>query len=144
MANVFDVAKYVLKKLHGTTHMKLQKLVYYSQAWSLIWDETPLFESRIEAWANGPVSPELYAKLRGSFQVDENNLVLGNVEALTESEKETVEAVLKEYGDKGSQWLSDLTHLEKPWQESRQGLGPGDNGSQTITHASMAEYYGSL
>ena len=31
--------------------MKLQKLVYYSQAWSLIWDEKPLFEEEIEAWA---------------------------------------------------------------------------------------------
>ena len=34
------------------TSWKLQKLVYYCQAWSLVWDEEPLFEARIEAWAN--------------------------------------------------------------------------------------------
>ena len=35
MANVYDVAKYVLKKLGSMSTMKLQKEVYYCQAWSL-------------------------------------------------------------------------------------------------------------
>lgn len=43
MATVFDVAKYVLKQLGSITTMKLQKLVYYCQAWSLGWDGKPLF-----------------------------------------------------------------------------------------------------
>ena len=49
-----DVAEYILK-LHGPmTVMKLQKLCYYAQAWSLVWDDRPLFKERLEAWANGP------------------------------------------------------------------------------------------
>jgi len=144
MANVHDVAQYILKKLVRTTHMKLQKLVYYSQAWSLVWDERPLFENPIEAWANGPVAPALYAKLRGNFQVTAQDLQAGNADALTKEQEETVDAVLKAYEKKSSQWLSDLTHMERPWQESRKGLGPGDHGSQEISFASMAEYYGSL
>ena len=44
--------------------MKLQKLVYYAQAWSLVWDEAPLFHARIEAWSNGPVAPALYREHR--------------------------------------------------------------------------------
>ena len=51
---VFDVAAYILEQKGSMTTMKLQKLVYYSQAWSLVWDEKPLFEEAIEAWANGP------------------------------------------------------------------------------------------
>ena len=35
---VFDVAAYILEKIGSMTTMKLQKLVYYSQAWSLVWD----------------------------------------------------------------------------------------------------------
>ncbi|WP_307850044.1 MULTISPECIES: type II toxin-antitoxin system antitoxin SocA domain-containing protein [unclassified Saccharopolyspora] len=41
------------------TAMKLQKLVYYSQAWHLVWDERPLFDEPVQAWANGPVVPDL-------------------------------------------------------------------------------------
>src|SRR5207244_218694 len=69
VASVFDVAKYILKQVQRTSAMKLQKLMYYSQAWSLVWDEAPLFPEKICAWANGPVVPELYAKHRGEFQV---------------------------------------------------------------------------
>ena len=50
--------------------MKLQKLVYYCQAWSLVWDDMPLFESRIEAWANGPVVLDLYYRHRGQYWID--------------------------------------------------------------------------
>ena len=49
MANVFDVAACILKQKGPMTAMKLQKLLYYSQAWSLVWDEKPLFPERIEA-----------------------------------------------------------------------------------------------
>ncbi|MCH7691617.1 MAG: DUF4065 domain-containing protein, partial [candidate division Zixibacteria bacterium] len=53
--SVFDVAKYILSKLGGVSAMKLHKLLYYAQAWSLVWDERPLFQERIEAWVSGPV-----------------------------------------------------------------------------------------
>lgn len=42
------------------TTMKLEKLTYYCQAWSLAWDDVPLFDEEFEAWANGPVCPQLF------------------------------------------------------------------------------------
>ena len=48
MANVFDVAQYILKKSGTLTTMKLQKLLYYSQAWSLAWDGVPLFKRSLK------------------------------------------------------------------------------------------------
>lgn len=142
MANVHDVAAYILRKHAPMTAMKLQKLVYYSQAWSLVWDEKPLFSQRIEAWANGPVAPDLYDLHRGIFQVAA--WARGNKDALTADEKETVEIVLSFYGDKSSQYLSDLTHKEDPWRDARVGLPPGARGTNEITLSAMAEYYGSL
>ena len=65
MANALDVAAAILKRTGPIPAMKLQKLVYYSQAWSLVWDDRPLFKDRIEAWANGPVIPNLYRAHRG-------------------------------------------------------------------------------
>ena len=69
MATVHDVAAAILEREGPMTAMKLQKLVYYCQAWHLVWDEEPLFPERIEAWANGPVVHALYDKHRGSFTV---------------------------------------------------------------------------
>lgn len=142
MATVHDVAAYILQKRGEMTAMKLQKLVYYSQAWALVWDEEPLFAERVEAWANGPVVPDLYREHKGLFKV--RSWAQGNPGTLDSKQRETIDAVLTYYGDRTSQWLSDLTHHEEPWMQARRGLGPGDRGSQEITHAAMAEYYGSL
>jgi uncharacterized phage-associated protein len=142
MASVFDVSAYILDKLGPITTMKLQKLVYYSQAWSLVWDDKPLFNEQIEAWANGPVIPNLYECHQSEFKI--THLPKGDFNNLTPTERETIDEVLKFYGDKSSQWLSDLTHKEDPWVNARKGLANGERGSSTITHAAMAEYYGSL
>ena len=139
MANVLDVAAYILKKRRTMTTMKLQKLVYYAQAWSLVWDERRLFRDRIEAWASGPVVPRLYRAHKGKYRV--SRIRRGRTSALTKTQKETVNAVLSYYGRKSAQWLRDLTHLEAPWREAREGLQPGDRGQQVITPAAMAEYY---
>ncbi len=143
MANALDVAVYILNKQSPMTAMKLQKLVYYSHAWSLVWDDRPLFRNRIEAWANGPVIPALYQEHRREFKVRRGDIG-GDAARLDEDACDTVDAVLKHYGDKTPQWLSELTHRERPWKEARRGVRPGERGNQQITDAAMNEYYGSL
>jgi uncharacterized phage-associated protein len=143
MAHVWDVAAFILKERGPMSAMKLQKLVYYSQAWSLVWDEAPLFPEPIQAWANGPVSPALYGYHRGLFTV-EPGAIPGDPGLLTGEERETVHGVLSYYGGMSAQALSDLTHAEAPWNLARSGLNPGDASVSEITHAMMAEYYGSL
>lgn len=144
MASVLDVAAYILNKRGSMTAMKLQKLVYYAQVWSLVWDEEALFRSKIETWANGPVCPALYREHRGMFRVHKGTFVGANTRAFTHDQRETMDIVLKHYGKRSSVWLSELTHLEKPWLDARKGLEPGERGSNEITRAAMAEYYESL
>lgn len=141
-ANVFDVARYILGKTGSISTMKLQKLVYYCQAWSLVWDEQPLFEQKIEAWANGPVVPVLYDAHKGLFSI--KDLRYGNVEKLSEKQIETIDSVLDELGNKPAKWLIDLTHMEDPWLNARTGLSTSDRGNVEITHESMFDYYSSL
>ena len=142
MVSALDVASYILERCGPMTAMKLQKLVYYSQAWSLVWDEQPMFSDRIEAWASGPVIPNLYNAHRGEFIVTQ--IAAGNPKNLNQKQKETIQIVLKFYGEKPAQWLSDLTHNEKPWQEAREGLNPTERSNHEISLASMEEYYSSL
>jgi len=142
MANVYDVAKYILQKQGEMTTMKLQKLTYYCQAWSVVWESSRIFKDRIEAWASGPVVPSLYNVHKGNFLIDD--LWIGDHNNLTPTEKETIDAVLQTYGDKSAQWLSDLTHMENPWNDARKGIPSGQNCEEEIPPSSLEEYYSSL
>lgn len=139
-----DVAKYILEKTGDISAMKLQKLMYYSQAWSLVWDEACLFEDDFEAWANGPVLKALYNLHRGQFKVSSTLVADGDVNKLTEEQVDTIDKVLECFGDKTAQWLSDLTHKEQPWILARDGLEPMQVSSNVITKGSMDEYYSAL
>jgi uncharacterized phage-associated protein len=142
MANVRDVAGYILEKTGPISAWKLQKLVYYAQAWHCVWEEAPLFSERIEAWANGPVCRALYELHRGRFVLDQ--FYGANSENLTPAEKETIDSVVAFYGKYDGQQLSDLTHMERPWQDARSGLDPAERGDKEITLEAMSEYYGGL
>ena len=72
------------------TTMKLQKLVYYSQAWSLVWDEKPLFEENVETWANGSVVRDLFDYHRGMYEI--STMPIGNPRLLNQIQRETVDA----------------------------------------------------
>ncbi len=121
---------------------KLQKLVYYAQAWHLVWDEKSLFDNRIEAWANGPVVRDLYAQHRGVFTV--SALPKGDPEALDDDERSTVNLVLSGYGKLTGRQLSHLTHSERPWREAREGLGVGEPSTVPINADAMEAFYSAL
>lgn len=143
MASVHDVAAYILERLGSMSSMKLQKLVYYSQAWHLVWDEEPLFFERIEAWANGPVVYELYSQHRGTFTVDAP-WRSGDSGVLSDSEKETIDIVLNHYGSLSGRQLSVLTHSEGPWRNARGDLPDTARSNAEITQGAIAAFYGAL
>lgn len=138
-----DVADYILQEHGAMSAMKLQKLVYYAQAWHLVWEDKELFSEEIQAWANGPVIPDLYNRHHGSFSLAPE-FFKGDISRLTEKNKDVVHRVLKFYGDKDAQWLSDLTHMEEPWKIARVGLADGERGCSVISIESMSEYYSSI
>ena len=148
MATVFDVGKYIVDKLGTIDTWKLQKLVYYAQAWSLVWDEKPLFDSRIEAWANGPVCKELYNIHRGKYAVGPESGVWGkigaNPDSLCDNARDNVDTIIRDYGDMAGHELRALTHLEDPWKEARKGIPLMEHSENEITHGMMRLYYGSL
>ncbi len=134
----------MLDRTANASSDKLHKLLYYSQAWHLVWDDRPLFAERIEAWANGPVLPEVYARHRGQFSVE--SWPAGNPDALTFAESESVDQVLNFYGDMTAHQLSELTHGERPWVGAREhaDVAPMERSSAEITPAAMQEYYLSI
>lgn len=139
-----DVAGYILEKLGPMSAMKLQKLVYYAQAWSLVWDDEPLFNSRIEAWVDGPVVTSLYELHRGKYTVDAHTFDDHISHDLTLEQQDTVNAVIDAYGHKSAQWLSDKTHSEAPWMNARCGLHDNERCTQEITQNDITAYYSTI
>lgn len=144
MATIFDVAKYITESMGEISAMKLQKLMYYSQAWNLVWEEEPLFTNDFQAWANGPVLPSLYARHRGQFKVDATLFADGDSNALTAEQRANIDKVLGFYGEQTAQWLSNLTHQENPWLHARGELSAGALSEAIIRKADIHEYYSSL
>ena len=143
MANVFDTARYILEQSGTMSTMKLQKLCYYSQAWALVWNDSPLFNEDFQAWANGHVCPELFHKTQGMYSVNASDEIGGESD-LSDEQKDTIDKVLDHYGSHNAQWLSQLTHMEDPWITAREGVPSGAGSNNVITKESMAMYYGGL
>ena len=143
-ATVLNLAAYVVERLERVGCWKLHALVYYAQAWSLAWDDRPLFDDPIHAWPVGPVAPTLHEALQGTFECNSSHPALSNPTELDDAARETVAAVLDYYSEWRPQQLSDLTRAELPWQKARRGLSRDERGDHPIHQDDMAAYYASL
>ncbi len=146
MANVFNAARYILNKLGPMSTWKLQKLCYYSQAWSLAWTGQPLFQEDFEAWSNGPVCYELFRAHKGRFIVSLEDISekLENYPPLTSEQENTIDNVLNDYGNMEPYELREQTHEESPWKDAWGDLPFGSKCQNVISKTAIGAYYGSL
>ena len=147
MANIFDVAKYILNETGTISTMKLQKLCYYCQSWNLVWKDIPLFNNDFQAWANGPVCDELFQVHKGSFVVSASDIPDKLLEKnLSEEQINVINTVKEFYGQYSGAWLSELSHKETPWKETREinKVGVGERCSAVISKDLIKSYYASL
>lgn len=149
MKSALDVARYFLSRLDreaGDTisPLKLQKLIYYAQAWSLVFRNQPLFYQDIEAWVHGPIVREVWNNYQDYKYRDipePTDFVEIN---FAEDEIEVLEEVWNVYGELSAKRLEELSQSEKPWIEARKGLEPAAKSTNIISHGQMKNYYSSL
>lgn len=132
MSTCFDVANYFLAQSNDDagdliSNLKLQKLVYYAQGFSLALLGEPLFEEEIEAWMHGPVVPDLYRKYRdhGAAGIP----APAGFDPSEHFDKQQL-ALLREvnemYGQFSAWKLRNLTHEEDPWIDNyKEGWSSG-------------------
>lgn len=123
------------------TTMKLQKLVYYCQAWHLVWEGKPLFDEPIRAWKNGPVVYELFDLHRGKYSITSADLTDGNPAVLTDNQRDVIDDVLSTYAPMTATQLSLLTHEEDPWRLTRAAHVTRPESSDVIALDVIIEYY---
>ena len=144
MALAQDVSALLVEHFETTTTMKLHKLLYYCQGWHLAWDSVPLFQERIEAWANGPVVPDIYRQHHKQFTLSHPWPSTGKAPRLNQDETETVEAALKTYGEWSVRQLTRSTHREFPWIKARHGIAAGMPGTREISQQDMRDFFAGL
>lgn len=145
MAAIKDVAAYILAQRGPMSAMKLQKLCFYAYGYHLAWEERPLFGERFEAWANGPVSPVLYACHRGRFNLDAGDIT-GDPAALDDGERESIDLVLDGLGEYTAHQLSTMTHKEGPWiaARNRARVAPMERSTEELTDEEIFEFFNAL
>jgi len=147
MPSVFDVANFFISWSirngdSSITHLKLQKLVYYAQVWSLVWDKEELFSNEFKAWVHGPVCEELFQKYKdyGSSEitiVDDRY----NENVFSDYQRATLEQVWEMYGDYSGEFLREMTHSERPWKRARRNCSNWERGNELITKESIINFY---
>ena len=138
-----EIADYFISVANETgsylSNLKLQKLLYYAQAWHLAFYEMPLFEEDFEAWIHGPVIPSLYEQ----YQTFGWRPILKEVQKPPFSEElhSFLEEVTEEYFILDALELEMMTHREAPWIKARGGINLDEPSYAIISKQSMKDYY---
>lgn len=138
MYNVLDVSRYIInysnEQDYSISNLRLQKLLYFVQAYFLMMTGKPCFEEKIEAWEFGPVVPKAYYEFKeyGSGEIPkiETYLVIDgkkklhisrkefNEECIDELHRRYIEEVVDKFADYSASDLVNLTHNQDPWQDA--------------------------
>lgn len=122
------------------TNMRLQKLLYYAQGWSLAMRDRPMFADRIEAWPHGPVVPDAYRAFKqcGAGLIDEEGDTDIN---LTRNDQSFLRSLWGSYRQYPVAKLWAMTHSEPPWQQARGNLPANAQSKARIADRSMRSFF---
>lgn len=137
-----DVARMVIAltdEEHGDliTNLKLQKLLFYLQGFWLAEYGEPLFAERVEAWAYGPVVPEIYHAFkrygRDPFNIEKEGKP---IDFATDERRDFFLNVYDTFSSYSASALMRMTHEEAPWKAAW-SCGKGTE----ITQAAMQRHF---
>jgi uncharacterized phage-associated protein len=124
------------------TNLKLQKLLYYAQAWRLALRGEPLFAEDFQAWVHGPVLLSEYFRFREyrwrPLELDVQRPVL------TEDLQGYLVEIVDVFGVESAVSLELMTHREKPWLEARGDIPSDQPSNARISKDTMRTFYRAL
>lgn len=142
------LAGYILKNYGPMSHLKLQKLLFYCDAYHLAYFDKDLIGESFEAWVHGPVNRTVFNGLKdksllySDLAYQDDGLDVDNqFNLLTSDQKDLIKNIL----DNLSSWtgieLEAATHHEKPWMEARVGYGEADKCNEVISKETTKLFY---
>ena len=146
--NINDIADYVIMQLTSDEEMplinlKLQKLLYYIQPWSLGIEKCTMFNGKFQAWVHGPVNREIYERFldKSLYGFITRNDIRNADVALCNADADFTKYILDNYAGFSGAQLERMTHEETPWQEARRGFAPEERCTREISEHTMLVYY---
>lgn len=122
------------------THLTLQKLLYFSQAWNYILNKEWLFQDDCEVLVHGAVYYKVYNDFK-KFKYRPLPIVEVETE-LSEQEIEVLRAVKEYYFDiYTAKTLEKICHLEEPFKNARRGCCDEERSVEIIDKQSIQDYY---
>lgn len=141
MIPVLDVARYIInysnEKNYSISNLKLQKLLYFVQAYYLAFTSShePCFSDEIEAWDFGPVVPSAYHEFKSFgggdippvmtyYKLDtKDNLwsireVRFDGDCISENDKKLINDIVDKFSAYSASDLVQLTHNQAPWKKA--------------------------
>ena len=144
MCKAIDVANFFVDMANNDpddcmTNLRVNKLLYFAQAWSLVRRGERLFNSQIQAWQYGPVVPEVYQAFKPCGRERISSVSGEYSPDLFDSDELTILLdVLREYGKYSSPALVGFTHAKgTPWEK----VYDCDKRGIEITDESLIEYF---
>lgn len=132
--SALDIARYVINKYNENnvpiSNLKLQKILYFIQAEFISVMDNVCFNEKMEAWAYGPVVPDVYREFKwyGSnqipciktkevFDLDTFSFKKVNVDDsfLDKFDKETIDNVINDCINYSASQLVAIAHSQSPW-----------------------------
>lgn len=146
MVTINDVCNYLLQICYECgdylTNLKLQKLVYYAQAWHLALYKEPLFSNDCQAWVHGPVFTSVYHRFN---QYGWNPIQYEHIKVnLAPNIKSHLDEIFRVFNRFTASELEQMTHQEEPWQKARIGLPPDEPSNNYISKDDMKDFYSRL
>lgn len=157
MVDVLELAKYLLylnkeeadpdgdEAASDMTAMKLQKLLYYCQGYSLGMTGKPLFLESIVAWAYGPVVKSVYKEYK-TYKGQCIPLDIANAEpCLDDYTRGIARLVMRNMGKYSAPMLMKMTHREPAWREAIAKTDPLDPyPSEPLSSETMQGYFSNI
>jgi uncharacterized phage-associated protein len=150
MPTINTVCDYIILMCRsGGEHLnllKLQKLLYYAQAWNLAFFEKPLFDGKFQAWVHGPVNREIYDRFSNAktlySEVDVTDITPDfDPEKIPEDVRLHINNVLEVYAPFSGSDLEAQAHDEEPWIIARGDCRPTQRCENELDERLMGEYY---
>lgn len=141
------LSNYILNHYGPMSHLKLQKLLYYCDAYHLAYFDEELIEDKFEAWVHGPVSRKVFATLRDRSLLYSDISYDGKGEediifkSLSTEQQELIISVLEMLKSWTGLELEKATHDELPWLRARAGYDAASPCHVEISKEDMRTYY---
>ena len=121
--------------------LRLQKILYYCQGWSLALFGEPLFHQPIEAWKKGPVVKDVYDLFAGKKDGITPKEAGAPSEIMPPTVADLIEMVWREYSKFLPGELVKMTHDEPAWKEARIGVEPEESSSNVLSPETMKAFF---